>query len=104
MADSRASKSDDDRLDREDADRVRPQMMVERAADLVGRRGARQIDMRDLRQRVHAGIGAPGAEHGDGSRRKSGATAVSSASWIDSPFGWRCQPTKPAPQYSIVSL
>ena len=32
------------------------------------------------------------------------ATAVSSASCTERPFAWRCQPTKPAPSYSSVSL
>ena len=40
---------------------------------------ARQIDMRDLRQRMDAGIGAPGAMHRDASRRRTASTASSSA-------------------------
>src|SRR6185312_14936136 len=41
----------------------RPQMMVERAADRVFGLLARQVEMRDLRERVHPGIGATGAVH-----------------------------------------
>ena len=44
---------------------MRPQMRVERVADGVGLALARQIEMRDLAERVHAGVGAAGALHHD---------------------------------------
>src|SRR5208282_3238370 len=40
-------------------------MLVEGAADGLGVRFSRQIQMRDLRQRMDPGIGAAGAMHGD---------------------------------------
>ena len=43
---------------------MRPQMVVDGAADHFGIGLAREIDMRDLRQRMHPGIGASGAEYG----------------------------------------
>ena len=42
---------------------MRAQMRVERVADGVGFPLAREIDMRDLAARMHAGIGAAGALH-----------------------------------------
>jgi len=91
------------RLDRNDADLVRAQMVVDRAADHLGHGLAGQIDMRDLRQRVDAGIGSPGAEH-----PHAGAAEIMDRGFQRllhrEPLAWRCQPTRPAPQYSIVSL
>ena len=55
---------------------MRPQMRIERVAHRVGSPVARQIDMRDLPERVHAGIGAAGALHQRPSRRVSAATAA----------------------------
>ena len=52
------------RLDREDADSVRAQMVVDCAADRLGIGLTGEIDMRDLGQRVHPGIGAAGAVDG----------------------------------------
>src|SRR6516162_3889728 len=48
-------------LDRDDRNGRRLYVMIERALDLIGRRRARQIEMRRLAERVDAGIGAPGA-------------------------------------------
>ena len=44
---------------------MRPQMRVERVADGVGLALAGQIEMRDLAERVDAGVGAAGALHHD---------------------------------------
>ena len=52
-----------DALRREHRDRMRPQMRVERVAHGVGVPILGEIDMGDLAERVHAGIGAPGAVH-----------------------------------------
>ncbi len=41
-------------------------MRIERVAQPAGRKIAGQIEMRDLRQRMHAGIGAAGALHAHG--------------------------------------
>jgi hypothetical protein len=46
---------------RQDGNRVRPQMGIDRIAHDIGSGRLFDIDMRDLTQRVHAGIGAAGA-------------------------------------------
>ena len=61
MAEKRASKVVRHLLGRDDRHRMRPQMRVERVAHRVGVPVLAQIDMRDLPERVHAGIGAAGA-------------------------------------------
>ncbi len=50
-----------DRLGKEDRHRLWPKMRVEPVAQLVARPFALKIEMRDLAERVHAGVGAPGA-------------------------------------------
>ena len=50
-------------LGRQHGDRMRAQVGIERVAHGVGVPVARQIDMRHLGARMHAGIGAPGALH-----------------------------------------
>ena len=49
----------------EHRDRLRPQMKVDRVAHRVGVPVLGEIDMRDLAERMHAGIGAAGAGDGD---------------------------------------
>ena len=51
------------RLGGEHRDGMRPQMGIERVAHGVGVPGLGEIDMCDLAERVHAGIGAPSAMH-----------------------------------------
>ena len=46
-------------------------MEIDRIAYIVGVPILGKIDMRDLTQRMHAGIGASGAEHGDALAGKS---------------------------------
>ena len=48
-------------LGRDHRHRMRPQMRGERVAHGVGVPFLREIDMRDLAERMHAGIGAAGA-------------------------------------------
>ena len=62
-----------------------------------------KIDMRDLAQRMDAGIGPAGAvhEHHLAAERE---TAASSAPCTVGPFCWICQPTNGLPSYSMVSL
>ena len=54
-----------DALGREHRDRMRPQMRVERIAHGVGVPVLGEIDMRDLAERMDAGIGAARAADGD---------------------------------------
>ncbi len=56
---------------REHGDRLRPQMEIDRVAHIIGVPILGKIDMGDLAERMHAGIGAPGAEHGDAFAGKS---------------------------------
>ena len=58
-------------LRREHADRMRPQMRVQAVAQPARREVLCDIAMRDLRQRMHAGIGAARAVHADRARRRS---------------------------------
>ena len=78
-------------------------MMIERAAHHFGRNAARQVEMRGLAQRMHAGIGAPRAVHGNllaaepgdgGFERLLHREAIRLALPAD----------EPVPSYSIVSL
>ena len=64
---------------------------------------ALEVDMRDLAQRMHAGVGAPRAM-GDRALAVIATSASSSASWTERPFSCRCQPTNGAPSYSRMSL
>ena len=50
-----------DLLGGQNRDRMRPQVRIHRIAQLVGAPVLREIDMRDLAERVHARIGAPRA-------------------------------------------
>ena len=78
-------------------------MRVERIAHGVGVPVLRQIDMRDLPARVHAGVGAPGALHQSFSPDSASIAAVKTPCTV-SPSAWICQPQNGAPSYSMVSL
>ena len=83
--------------------RMRAQMRGERVAHGVGVPFLRQIDMRDLPERMHAGVGAAGAVDGDalaGQRRDR----VGQHALHRQPVAWICQPTNGVPSYSMVSL
>ena len=60
-----------DLLGREHRDRLRPQMEIDRVAHLVDVPILGEIDMRDLAERMHAGIGASGADDRDALAGKS---------------------------------
>ena len=63
-----------------------------------------EIDMRDLTQRMHAGIGAPGALHRAPSRRRTPRSPSVSAPCTDGPLACICQPANGVPSYSISEL
>ena len=62
-----------------------------------------EIDMRDLAERVHAGVGAAGALH---HRLLAGERPIAAVSTpcTGRPSSWTCQPANGAPSYSMVSL
>ena len=88
----------------EHRDRLRPQMEIDRVAHIVGIPLLGEIDMRDLTERVHAGIGASGAEDGDALAGKSRDRRRSSTPCTETPLSCICQPINGVPSYSMVSL
>ena len=60
-AEKRASKSAAACFGREHGDRLRAQMEIDAVAHIAGIPVFGEIDMRDLTERMHAGIGASGA-------------------------------------------
>ena len=83
---------------------MRAQMRVERIAHGVGVAVLGEIDMRDLAERVHAGVGAAGALHrrplaGEGGRPPSVRTPCTVGA-----LSCTCQPANGVPSYSMVSL
>ena len=92
-----------DTLGRQHRDRMRAQMGVERVAHGVAVPVLGEVDMRDLAERVHAGIGAAGAADGDALAAKGG-DGVGQTPCTDGPLSCTCQPTKGVPSYSMVSL
>ena len=79
-------------------------MEIDRVAHVVGVPVLGEIDMRDLAQRMHAGIGAAGAVHGDAlageCRNRRGQRALDGRRHCPA----ICQPTNGVPSYSMVSL
>ena len=59
--------------------------------------------MRDLAERMHARVGAPGAGDLDGVAAERRERGVSTPCTVV-PSPWICQPTNGVPSYSIVSL
>jgi len=82
---------------------VRLDMLIERVADRVGRIGARQVEMSGLGQGMDARIGAAGAMHPDRLAAEAERRLFDDLLHRE-PVFWRCQPTRPVPSYSSVSL
>ena len=64
-------------LGREDRNRMRPQMRVQGVAHRVGVPRLGEIEMTDLSERVHAGVGAPGAVDAHFSPQNASTAAAS---------------------------
>ena len=90
-------------LGAEDRDGMGMKQRVEPLAEPERLPVALKIDMRDLAERMHARVRAPGAVD-DARAPVIAKSAPSSASWTERPFSCRCQPTNGAPSYSRVSL
>ena len=91
-------------LGRDHRDRMRTQMRVDGIAHRVGVPVLGEIDMRDLAERMHAGVGAPGAVRRSRPRRRTPRPRSASTPCTDGPLSWICQPTNGVPSYSMVSL
>ena len=93
-----------DLLGREHRDRMRAQMRVERIAHGVASPVLGEIDMRDLAERMHAGVGAPGAADVHALARRTPRSRRPARPAPTAPLSWICQPTNGVPSYSMVSL
>ena len=87
----------------EHADRMRPQMRVQAVAKPARHEMLGNIAMRDLPERMHAGIGAAGAVNAN-LLAADRLDRVSSAPCTEGPLSWICQPQNGAPSYSMMSL
>ena len=79
-------------------------MRVEASRTVSGVQSLSQVDMRDLAERMHAGIGAPGALRPRRASPQNADERLVSAPCTVGPSPWICQPTNGVPSYSIVSL
>ncbi len=61
-----------DRFRRKHGDRLRSQMEIDRVANVIDLPSLGEVDMGDLAERMHAGIGTAGASDSDALAGKSG--------------------------------